>query len=144
MKSDRKILVVDDQTGVRSLLRIILQDAGYEVITVGNGLDALRKVEELNPPLVLMDVRMPGLDGFQAMERMLKINHDIKVVLMTAYSDEALIQRALEQGAIDYMTKPFDVYELRKRIDTLWETVIEESRWEKSTKREENLRVCNS
>ncbi|MBM7866128.1 response regulator [Heliobacterium gestii] len=124
MEVGKRILVVDDQAGVRSLLRIILQDAGYEVYTAVNGIEAVRKVEECGIPFVLMDVRMPGLDGFQAMLQMVKQNPDVKVVLMTAFSDENLIQQALQEGAIGYLTKPFDVYQLRERIDRMWDATI--------------------
>ncbi|MZP29895.1 response regulator [Heliobacterium undosum] len=124
MEAGKRILVVDDQAGVRSLLRIILQDAGYKVYTAVNGIEAVRKVEEGDIPFVLMDVRMPGLDGFQAMLQMMKQNPDIKVVLMTAFSDENLIQQALQEGAIGYLTKPFDVYQLRERIDRMWNATI--------------------
>ncbi|ABZ84284.1 stage 0 sporulation protein f, putative [Heliomicrobium modesticaldum Ice1] len=124
MEAGKRILVVDDQAGVRSLLRIILQDAGYHVYTAANGIEAVRKAGECNIPFVLMDVRMPGLDGVQAMLQMMKQNPYIKVVLMTAFSDESLIQQALQDGAIGYLIKPFDVYQLREEIDRMWNATI--------------------
>lgn len=140
----KKILVVDDQTGVRSLLGIIFQEVGYRVITASNGLEAIRRVEESHPPVVLMDVRMPGLDGFQAMLRMLKIDPNIKVILMTAYYDESLLRRALEEGAVDCLTKPFDVYGLRDRVDQLWASMVAEQSREGLVNPGNNSKACSS
>ncbi|KAB2951842.1 response regulator [Heliorestis acidaminivorans] len=123
---DKMILVVDDQQGVRSLLQIIFQEAGYKVMMASNGLQAVDIVEKYHPPIVLMDVRMPGLDGFQSMLRMVKVSPYIKVILMTAYTDESLVQRALHEGAVDCLTKPFDVYIVSERVEKLWQSILEE------------------
>lgn len=114
------VLVVDDQPGVRLLFKTVFKEAGYEVITAGNGLDAVRQVEKKAPPLVLMDVRMPGMDGFAAMVRMLKIDPGIQVILMTAYTDESLLQRAITHGAVDCLVKPLDVYRLVEQVNAIW------------------------
>ncbi|QGG49104.1 response regulator [Heliorestis convoluta] len=136
----KTILVVDDQQGVRSLLQIIFREAGFNVLTAVNGLEAVDIVEKNHPPIVLMDVRMPGLDGFQSMLRMVKASPSIKVILMTAYTDESLVQRALREGAVDCLTKPFDVYSISSRVEQLWQSILIERKEQSGTVSQEAFR----
>jgi putative two-component system response regulator len=119
--SNGRVLVVDDLAGNVSLATAVLRRDGYLVSSATNGLDALEAVAREDPDLVLMDVRMPGLDAFEAC-RVLKRNPAtrlIPVVLVTALQDTEHRIRGIEAGADDIITKPFNAHELRARIRSL-------------------------
>jgi putative two-component system response regulator len=116
-----RVLVVDDLAGNVSFSTAMLRRDGYLVSTATNGLDALEAVARDHPDLVLMDVRMPGLDGFEAC-RALKSDPAtrlIPVVLVTALQDTEDRIRGMEAGADDFITKPFNAHELRARMRSL-------------------------
>jgi two-component system, OmpR family, phosphate regulon response regulator PhoB len=102
------ILVVDDDEGMRALLRIMLARAGYEVTLAIDGLDALRKIAERRPDVVLSDVMMPNLDGFGLLERV-RANPDTRslpFILLTARSASADMAEGYGLGACEYLVKP--------------------------------------
>ncbi len=103
-----KILVVDDEKGVRHSFRKILGRCGYDVITAENGTEAVEKAGSENPDLVIMDVTMPGMDGLETLRRLKSGNHSLTVIMMTAYSTSERAITAMKYGAYDYLTKPFD------------------------------------
>ncbi len=103
------VLIVDDEPGLRSAVREILQSAGYEPMEAADGTGGLAKAASLRPALILLDVRMPDLDGYEVC-RQLKANPltaPIPVVFLTAVEDSALNHRAFEAGAAACLTKPF-------------------------------------
>jgi two-component system, response regulator, stage 0 sporulation protein F len=108
-----KLLIVDDQFGIRILLSEVFQKAGYETYQAANGIQALEIVKEQNPDLVLLDMKIPGMDGLEILKRMKTINKDIRVIIMTAYGELDMIQEAKELGAITHFAKPFDIDEIR-------------------------------
>jgi len=110
------ILVVDDQKTVCYSLQRVLHAEGYEVRTVPNGEEALKIVNDAFPDLVIMDVRMPGMDGIEALERIKEFHPDIQVIMMTAFSTIEKAIRATQLGAYDYLAKPFDNDELLARV----------------------------
>ncbi|MEH2249238.1 hybrid sensor histidine kinase/response regulator [Nostoc sp.] len=117
---DSLILVVDDTTTNLKIVFEILTNVGFEVITENDGERALKKVESRLPDLILLDVMMPGIDGFETCKR-LKQNLatcDIPVIFMTAHSDMDSKVKGLNIGAVDYITKPFNQEELLARIKT--------------------------
>ena len=119
--SRARVLVVDDLSGNVNLATALLHREGYLVSTATNGIDALAAVARDHPDLVLMDVRMPGLDGFEAC-RALKSDPAtrlIPVVLVTALQDADDRIRGIEAGADDFITKPFNAHELRARLRSL-------------------------
>ncbi|MCW2276702.1 response regulator [Heliophilum fasciatum] len=120
----RRILIVDDQNSLRSLLRALFQEVGYEVITATNGLEALQRVEEASPGMVLMDVRMPVLDGLQAMKRMHLCYPSLPVILMTACPEGALFEQAFREGALACIAKPFDIFTLLEQVDKHWPLAV--------------------
>jgi DNA-binding response OmpR family regulator len=116
--SGRRILVVDDDPDVRSLVRELLTRAGYELEEAPNGRTALRLLYARPPQLVLLDVTMPEMDGWQTLERIRDLN-DVPVLMLTARRDELERVRGLKAGADDYVTKPFGRQELLARVEAL-------------------------
>ncbi|MBC7235507.1 MAG: response regulator transcription factor [Chloroflexi bacterium] len=111
----RKILVVDDEERMRSLLKAYLTHEGFEVATAVDGHDALHRVRQEPPDLIVLDLMMPGMDGYEFIRR-LKLERDIPVIILTARVDEADSVLGLELGADDYVTKPFSPRVLVARI----------------------------
>jgi two-component system chemotaxis response regulator CheY len=104
----KKILIVDDENKMLELLKEILKDYNYEVIGEAlDGKEAVEKYKELKPDLVTMDIMMPGVDGMQALKEIIHFDHDAKVIMVTAlYQTENAI-RALKEGALGYIIKPY-------------------------------------
>ncbi len=112
------ILVVDDEEHVRKLLQRILEDAGYNVLMAGSGQEALDKLaqsENQEPQLILLDIMMPELNGFQVLERIRK-RSDIPVMMLTAKQEVTSVRDAIDLGADDYVRKPFRTTELLARV----------------------------
>lgn len=107
--SKGKILIVDDQFGIRILLNEIFQKEGYSTFQAANGNQALEIVKNEVPDLVILDMKIPGMDGLEILKRLKKINESIKVIIMTAYGELDLIQEAIDHGAITHFAKPFDI-----------------------------------
>lgn len=110
--SKSTILVVDDQPGIRRLLMEVLTEEGYNVCTAANGYEGMEKAKELNPNLILMDMKMPGMDGIETLRELKHLNQAEKVIMMTAYGELGLVNIAKDLGAYAYVTKPFDIIEL--------------------------------
>ncbi len=112
----KKLLIVDDQFGIRILLNEVFQKEGYKIFQASNGKQALDIVKMRRPDLVLLDIKIPGIDGIEILKRMKKIVPDIKVIIMTAYGELNMIEEAMELGAITYFAKPFDIEEMRDTV----------------------------
>jgi two-component system KDP operon response regulator KdpE len=111
----KRILVVDDEPRMRRFVRMNLDLEGYEVLEAENGLVALEKVRNDIPDLVLLDVAMPEMDGFETLENIREVS-SVPVIMLTVKNDEADRIRGLDLGADDYVTKPFSPRELLSRI----------------------------
>jgi len=116
--SERLILVVDDEPRMIRFIRMNLELEGYKVLEATNGLEALERVREDLPDLVVMDVQMPEMDGFEALEHIRQVS-TVPVIMLTVKADEEDKVRGLELGADDYVTKPFSPRELSSRIKAL-------------------------
>lgn len=114
-KEKQRILVVDDEQTVRDFLQKALENAGYDVITASDGREALDKVSQFDVSLVLLDIVMPGLDGYEVLEHMRQYE-DIPVIMLSGIGGETTKIDTLALGADDYITKPFSVEELLARI----------------------------
>jgi two-component system response regulator (stage 0 sporulation protein F) len=112
----KKIVIVDDQFGIRILLREVFQREGYRTFEAANGPNAIELVKTENPDLVLLDMKIPGMDGLEILENLKKISPDIKVIIMTAYEELDIIEEALELGALTPFTKPFDIDQLVREV----------------------------
>jgi len=117
--SETPILVVDDDPNARDIVRMYLEAKGYRVSTAADGKEALAKLEEVRPELVLLDVMMPGMDGWEV-ARVIK-NHpqfaSVRLVMLTARSDFTDKQEGLRSGADDYIVKPIRLEELGERVE---------------------------
>ena len=105
----KKILVVDDEIHVVRLLQKYLASKEYEVYTATDGLEAIQKVKDVKPHIVLLDILMPGMGGIDTLKEIKKINSKIVVIMVTAVIDEELAKRVIQLGADDYIIKPFDL-----------------------------------
>ena len=115
------ILVVDDEPRNRTLLRACLEEKGTVIVEAGNGIEALELIDRQEPDLVLLDVMMPGLDGFETARRIKDRAGEgfLPVVLVTALVDRESRLKGLEMGADEFLTKPIDTHELRVRVRNL-------------------------
>ncbi len=110
-----KILVVDDSYDSTWLLQRNLSEEGFDVQIAHNGLEGLRLAFNFHPDLVLLDVLMPDMDGWTTLRRLREFS-DVPVIMLTAIGDQKSMVQGLDSGADDYMTKPFEVEELKARI----------------------------
>ena len=111
-----KVLIVDDEAGVRELLKDALGLAGFESKTVGDGMSALTLLRTFTPDIMIIDINMPLMDGFELVERLRKIGNDVPVLMLSARADRGDVTRGLTLGADDYVTKPFGLEELVLRV----------------------------
>ncbi len=117
MKTECRILVADDEENVRRLLQAVLTREGYEVSVAEDGKAAVRSFQKLAPDIVLMDIRMPGFSGLDALQEMRTLRSDAIIILMTAYATVETAVEAIRNGAFDYIIKPFDLNEVKLLID---------------------------
>jgi two-component system, OmpR family, alkaline phosphatase synthesis response regulator PhoP len=113
------ILVVDDEANIVQLARLYLEREGFQVQSVTDGLAAIQVVENLHPALVVLDVMLPELDGFEVCRRLRARDHSIPILMLTARDDDIDKILGLELGADDYMTKPFNPRELVARVKAI-------------------------
>ncbi len=111
-----KILIVDDQYGIRILLNEVLQKEGYDTYQAANGLQALEIVQENVPDLILLDMKIPGMDGIEILKRVKALHPNMKVIIMTAYGELDMIQEAMDLGAMTHFAKPFDIVDIREAV----------------------------
>ncbi|MFH1488781.1 MAG: response regulator [Pseudomonadota bacterium] len=109
-----KILVVDDEKDICEVLDISLSDIGYKVYTAGNGEEALQVFEKYHPPIILTDIRMPGIDGIELLQRIKERDRDTEVIMITGHGDLELAIKSLKLEATDFITKPinYDILEI--------------------------------
>lgn len=110
-----RVLIVDDDFDIQALLTLILSRAGFEVRTVDNGEEALRWLSEIQPDIILLDVMMPELDGWETCRR-IRARSQVPIIFLTVRSRRADIARGLRLGANDYICKPFIPGDLIARI----------------------------
>jgi DNA-binding response OmpR family regulator len=116
--SGERVLIVDDEADIRGLLRQLLERSGRLVKEAGDGREALRTLHTWRPELVVLDIQMPGLDGYTTLERIRDLT-DVPVLMLSARGTEIDKVRGLKAGADDYVTKPFGRAELLARVEAL-------------------------
>ena len=117
----QKILVVDDEKSLRDFLRIMLRKEGYEVVVAENGQEAVRLFHQKVFDLVLTDIKMPGMDGLDVLKAVKEISQDVVVLMITAFASTETAVEAMKQGAYDYITKPFQIDEVKLVIKNVLE-----------------------
>ena len=110
------ILIVDDQAGIRLLLNEVFQSEGLTTYTASNGIEALKIFNEKQLDCVLLDVKMPGMDGIEILNEIRKTNKYIPVYMMTAYGEQDLIDSANKLNIEKFFTKPFNIFEVRDSV----------------------------
>jgi len=118
------ILVVDDRLGDRETLKAILEDKGYRVATAKDGADAIEMVKSRHYDIIFLDVRLPDISGVETFEQVKKIDPEATVIMMTGYTEEELVRRAISQGAYTCIYKPFDM----ERVIALVESISREKK----------------
>lgn len=121
----RKILTVDDEKHIVRLIQVNLERHGYEVVTAFDGREALQKVDEERPDLVILDVMMPYMDGFEVLQN-LKRNpgtRDIPVIMLTAKAQDADVFKGWQSGVDCYLTKPFNPMELISFVQRIFKSL---------------------
>ena len=114
-----RIVLVEDNEDLAFGLRAALEFEGYEVHVVGDGREACDRITELSPALVVLDLMLPGLDGYEVLSRLRKAGSRAPVLILTAKGEEADILTGFDRGADDYVTKPFSTAELLARVRAL-------------------------
>ncbi len=112
----KSIMVVDDRTGIRKLLNEVLEHAGYNVCTTAGGAEAVKMISRQPVDLVLLDMKMSGMDGLETLDKLKKIRPHVKILIMTAYEEPELLKEAARLGSCGYISKPFDIEELKNMI----------------------------
>jgi DNA-binding response OmpR family regulator len=113
---NKPILIVDDEKNIRLTLSQALETMGAEIDTAANGEEALTKLKEKEFGLILLDIRMPGMDGMEVLHRVREIRPDIRVIMITAYGTVEAAVEAMKLGAVDFLQKPFDPEEIRELV----------------------------
>ncbi len=111
-----RVLVVDDDPNVQEILREFLSAKGYEVSKAGDGVEALRKVKEERPHLILLDIQMPKMDGLEVLRRLREIDKEVSVIMITSVNEQEIARKAMELGAFDYIVKPLDLPYLEQSL----------------------------
>lgn len=123
MSEQLKLMIVDDQYGIRILLSEVFQKEGYRTFQVSNGQQALEITKKNRPDIVLLDMKIPGMDGLEILRELKQLDSQVRVILMTAYGEFDLIREALDLGAIAHFAKPFDIDELIAKAAELYPSV---------------------
>ncbi|OGP06105.1 MAG: hypothetical protein A2Z91_05960 [Deltaproteobacteria bacterium GWA2_38_16] len=120
----KRILLVDDEKDLVDVIRVLLESKGYQVSEAYNGIDGLEKAKKEKPDLILLDVMMPGLNGYQVCRELKKDPKykTIPIVMLTAKAQESDRFWGVESGADDYLTKPFEAARLLETLEKIWKT----------------------
>lgn len=111
-----KILVVDDEPETCDLLKIFLTKRGHEVTTATRGDQAFEKIQQDRPQLILLDIRMPVMDGMELLKKVKALEPAPGIIMISAVQEESIADRTLREGADDYITKPIDLRDLESRV----------------------------
>ena len=121
----RTVMVVADDSDILDMTRLVLEGGGYRVLPVRGGQEALRTLEEAAPDLILLDINMPGMDGWQVL-RMLKVDEKTTSIPVAMFSIKMEVRdklHGMQEGAFDYIAKPFSCEELLSRVKRIFETL---------------------
>ena len=122
MMKNRKILVVDDEDDILQFLELVLREKAYEVVTASSGQEALTRAQIERPDLVLLDIMMPQMDGWEVL-KLLRVDEEtahIPVAMLSARTEAKDRVQGLQEGAIDYICEPFALHELLAKIEKIF------------------------
>ena len=115
----KRILIIEDDNEMKSLLKEFIEEEGYTIDSVDNGLKALEKLVRQPFDLIITDIRMPGLTGLDILPRLKKFQPDVFIIVISAFGGERACRRAFERGATAYIEKPIDLQKLKTLIHDL-------------------------
>ena len=136
---EKSILLVDDEEGIRKVLGIALADLGYEVFTAENGVEALRIFEDVRPPIVLTDIKMPEMDGIELLRRLKQESPETEVIMITGHGDMDLAINSVKYEATDFVTKPINDEVLEIALNRAQERIAMRSKLNEYTQNLEQL-----
>ena len=136
---EKSILLVDDEEGIRKVLGIALADLGYEVFTAENGVEALRIFEDVRPPIVLTDIKMPEIDGIEILRRLKQESPETEVIMITGHGDMDLAINSVKYEATDFVTKPINDEVLEIALNRAQERIAMRSKLNEYTQNLEQL-----
>mgnify|MGYP005953103881 CR=1 FL=1 len=140
----KKILIVEDEANIRELLRLYLEREGYTVLEAENGVEGIKKWKSDKPDMLLLDVMMPVMDGWEVCKE-IRAESDVPIIMLTAREEEADKVMGLELGADDYITKPFSMRELMARVKAnMRRTVPAELHEKPQPEADDGLRISRS
>jgi CheY-like chemotaxis protein len=116
MTMAKRVLVADDDPATVELLQEFLRGKGYEVLTAGDGVEALRMVRQEQPHVVLLDIQMPKMDGLEVLRRLREIDQEVGVIMITGVNEQEIARKAMALGAFDYIVKPLDLPYLEQSL----------------------------
>ena len=105
--SQKRVLIIDDETNMRHMLEVMLGRAGYEVVSAHNGEDAIQRLSSADPHFILCDIKMPRMNGMEFLKKAREIHPEKTYIMMSAYGTLETALDAMKQGAYDYISKPF-------------------------------------
>jgi DNA-binding response OmpR family regulator len=121
MSKNKRILIVDDEKNIRLMISRALESYQAEIGIAVNGEEALKKIEERDYGVILLDLKMPGMEGMEVLRRIRAIRPDIKIIIVTAYGTVDSAVEAMKLGAVDYIQKPFAPKEIRELVGKVWD-----------------------
>jgi DNA-binding NtrC family response regulator len=121
MEKKMRVMLVDDEERFLATTSKLLTRKGYEVVTAASGAEALRRLAELTVDVVVLDVKMPGMDGIAALREIKKLSPDVEVLLLTGHATVESAVEGLEAGASDYLVKPCNLDELIRKVNDAFE-----------------------
>jgi DNA-binding response OmpR family regulator len=124
--ADRSVLIVDDEKNIRLTLSLALEKLHLDVDTAVDGEEALRKLAAKSYTLMLLDLRMPGIDGMEVLRRVPQVRPEVKVVIITAWGSIEAAVEAMKLGAVDFLQKPFDAEDVRALVSSLLDQATQE------------------
>lgn len=120
-----KFMVVDDSDIIRTKIQNVLDEESFEIVgTAKNGLEAIQQFKELKPKVITMDITMPFMDGIETIEQIVKLDDDVRILVVSALSDKATLIKAMHLGAYGFLCKPFSDLELAEAVEELIEDIV--------------------
>ena len=120
-----KFMVVDDSDIIRTKIQNVLDEESFEIVgTAKNGLEAIQQFKELKPKVITMDITMPFMDGIETIEQIVKLDDEVRILVVSALSDKATLIKAMHLGAYGFLCKPFSDLELADAVQELIEDIV--------------------